>query len=146
MSLKIPSLRPKEEKLGQALEPHGEYGVASLMHTGLSSSVKDQANPSTHPLQYSLEHWREQQERQAMATARAIQGLHMPMKLGMERFAAKQINRLPCMATRNSNLMEDILTGRDESIDIEDVFNSPMEFPERAGDPHALMERRLGIL
>ncbi|XP_067944522.1 proteasome maturation protein-like [Watersipora subatra] len=78
--------------------------------------------------------------------ARSIQGLHMPMKLGIKRFITQQINLLPSMATRNSNLMEDILTGRDESIDIEDVFNSPMEFPEQAGDPHALMERRLGIL
>lgn len=107
-----------------------------------------------------------------MASCRRMIGLHMPMKLGMERFAAKQVSiavlllersitiaivirvelngimqcyqsklfqytgnigmnlhllqvgRLPCMATRTSNLMEDTLTGRDEMIDVEDVFNS----------------------
>jgi len=70
-------------------------------------------------------------------------GLQAPLKLMMERNAASKIGRLPFLAS--SNLMRDVLEGRDEDIGFEDIFNDPSQ-PEFMGPPHMIVERQLGIL
>lgn len=42
-------------------------------------------------------------------------------------------------------MMHDILTGRHIDMDFEDVLN-PVDIPEVAGQPHAVVERSLGLL
>lgn len=49
------------------------------------------------------------------------QGIHAPMKLMMERQAAAQVTRLPFLPS--SNLMLEVLEGRDEDIGVEDILN-----------------------
>lgn len=78
-----------------------------------------------------------------MALLRNTQGLHAPLRLAMEMRAAKEVGRLPFLPS--SNVMLDVLTGRDLEIGPEDIFNTP-EFREVAGQPHAMIERSLGIL
>lgn len=43
------------------------------------------------------------------------------------------------MATKTSNPMEDTLTGRDESIDVEDVFNSKLTVGHSTSGKHPEM-------
>lgn len=78
-----------------------------------------------------------------MAILRNTQGMHAPLRLAMEFKAAKQIGRLPFLPS--SNIMLETLTGRDVEIGPEDVFNLP-EFREVVGQPHAVVERSVGIL
>lgn len=78
-----------------------------------------------------------------MVMLRNIQGLHAPLRIGMELKAASKIGHLPFLPS--SNAMLDSLTGRDIDIGPDDVFNTP-EFREITGQPHAVVERSLGLL
>lgn len=96
-----------------------------------------------HPLEHSEKHWNENKRMMDFAMLRNTQGLHAPLKLQMELHIAKKMSRLPCLAS--SNIMFDTLTGRDDLLDFDDIFNSPFE-AEMVGQPHLLMETREGIL
>lgn len=78
-----------------------------------------------------------------MVMLRNTQGLHGPLRIGMELKAASKIGHLPFLPS--SNVMLDSLTGKDIDIGPEDVFNTP-EFREIVGQPHAVVERSLGLL
>lgn len=78
-----------------------------------------------------------------MKMLRNIQGLHAPLRISMELNSAKKIGRLSFLSS--SNVMQDVLTGKDLEIGSEDIFNTP-EFMEYSGQPHAMVERSLGIL
>lgn len=49
------------------------------------------------------------------------QGLQAPLKLMMEREAASKVGRLPFLPS--SNVMREVLEGRDEEIGFEDILN-----------------------
>lgn len=74
---------------------------------------------------------------------RNVQGLHAPLRIGMELKAVKQVGRLPFL--QSSNALYDSLTGRDLEIGPEDIFNTA-EFREVTGQPHAVCERSMGLL
>lgn len=78
-----------------------------------------------------------------MQVLRNIQGLHAPLKIAMELKSAKKIGHLPFL--KSSNVMFESLTGRDLEIAPEDVFNTG-EFIEVSAQPHALVEKSIGIL
>lgn len=78
-----------------------------------------------------------------MVMLRNTQGLHAPLRIAMETRAASKIGHLPFLPS--SNVMMDALTGRDLDIGPEDIFNTS-EFREVAGQPHAVVERSLGLL
>lgn len=78
-----------------------------------------------------------------MMVLRNTQGLHAPLRISMELKAARKVGRLPFLPS--SNVMYDALTGRDLLIEPEDVFNTH-EFKEITGQPHAVVEKSLGIL
>merc|ERR1712168_898149 len=56
-----------------------------------------------------------------MSSVRNIQGLHMPIKLGMEKAIASKIRRLPGLPS--SNLALRTLLGVGDEIGPEDIFN-----------------------
>lgn len=74
---------------------------------------------------------------------RNIQGLHAPLRIAMELKSANKVGHLPFL--QSSNVMFDSLTGRDLEILPEDVFNNG-EFLEVSVQPHAFVEKSLGIL
>lgn len=78
-----------------------------------------------------------------MVILQNTQGMHAPLRIAMERKAAKKVGRLPFLPS--SNVMLDSLTGKDLEIGPEDVFSLP-EFSECMGNPHAMVEKSLGIL
>lgn len=55
------------------------------------------------------------------ALLKKTQGLHAPLKLMMERNAASKVGRLPFL--HSSNVMLEVLEGRDDEIGPEDVLN-----------------------
>jgi len=117
--------------------------IAEMPKTLLTGVPANLARPSgsRHPLEQSEAQWEEHQDKIRMTILRNTQGLHAPMKLMMERRAASQVGRLPCLPSHRVAL--DVLTGRDEDIGFEDVLGVDSE---QMGQPHAMIEKRLGIL
>ena len=78
-----------------------------------------------------------------MTALRNSQGIHAPLKMQMElNSVGKAITRLPCLPS--SNLAKDILNGTDDILLPEDVFGFK-EDSEVMGDPHLMMEHKLGL-
>ncbi|CAG9761985.1 unnamed protein product [Ceutorhynchus assimilis] len=141
MSFGLPSIKAKPQHAAEYGMPEGEYGVPELLKTGLSSA-RD-ALDNVHPLAQSELNYRQNTDKMNMQVLRNIQGLHAPLKIAMELKAARKIGHLPFL--KSSNVMLESLTGRDLEISPEDVFNTG-EFAEVAGQPHAVIEKSLGIL
>ncbi|EDV31443.1 uncharacterized protein Dana_GF15356 [Drosophila ananassae] len=95
-----------------------------------------------HRLRDSEMNYNEHQFMLNMELMRNREGLCVPLKMGMERFAARQMGRLPFLPS--SNLMDDVLTGRLDSIGFEDFMNLP-ENSEQMRQPHAVVEKSFGI-
>ncbi|XP_041669722.1 proteasome maturation protein [Cheilinus undulatus] len=121
--------------------PQGAYGVHDALRGGFSS-VKNELIQS-HPLELTEKNFQLNQDKMNMSTLRNIQGLHAPLKLQMEYRAARQIQRLPFL--QSSNLALDTLRGSDDVIGFEDILNDPCQ-SEVMGDPHVMVEFRLGLL
>jgi len=119
----------------------GPYGLRDPIIDGLSRHAND-LKFNRHPIEFSEKMFHENQERNDMLMLRNHQGLHAPLRLKLERRIASKVQRLPCLAS--SHLMSDILTGRLDTIEFDDILNDPMD-AEVAGQPHVLMERRAGI-
>jgi len=117
------------------------YGAPDLMLNG-PTSVKEGLTPS-HPLEDSEKYFWQRMQQQEFHMLRQTQGLHAALKLQMELKAARQIQRAPCLPSSNASL--DTLLGRDESIGFEDYLNAPAD-AEVMGSPHALMEKKHGLL
>ncbi|KYN07330.1 Proteasome maturation protein [Cyphomyrmex costatus] len=111
------------------------------MVSGLSSIR--QSVGCTHPLEASERNYQKNQDRMNMALLRNTQGLHAPLRIAMELKATENIGRLPFLSS--SNVMRDVLLGKDQSIGFDDIFNTS-EFREQMGQPHAIVENHLGIL
>ncbi|KAG9491911.1 proteasome maturation protein [Eleutherodactylus coqui] len=120
---------------------YGGYGLQDTLRTGFTS-VQSDLLPS-HPLELAEKNFQINQEKVSFSTLRNIQGLHAPLKLQMEYRAAKQIQRLPFL--QSSNIALDTLRGNDESISFEDILSDPAQC-EMMGEPHMMMEHKLGLL
>ncbi|KAH8376780.1 hypothetical protein KR093_001328, partial [Drosophila rubida] len=77
-----------------------------------------------------------------MQMLRNHEGLGAPLRMGMDRFAARQVGRLPFLPS--SNMMDDVFTGRCDEIAFEDFLNIP-EHNEQMRQPHAVVEKSMGI-
>lgn len=55
------------------------------------------------------------------AMLRKTQGIHAPLRILMEKDAASRVGRLPFLPS--SNLMRDVIEGRDEDITFDDILN-----------------------
>ncbi|XP_072119076.1 proteasome maturation protein [Hemitrygon akajei] len=119
----------------------GPYGVHDTMRGGFSN-VKSELLPS-HPLEVSESNFQLNQNKMNFAMLRNIQGLYAPLKLQMEYKAVKQVQRLPFLMS--SNIALDTLQGNDECIGFEDILNDPAQ-SEIMGEPHLMMEYKLGLL
>ncbi|CAM9593029.1 unnamed protein product [Bubo scandiacus] len=119
----------------------GPFEGHDLLRRGFTS-VKNELLPS-HPLELSEKNFQLNQDKTNFATLRNIQGLHAPLKLQMEFRAVKQVQRLPFL--HSSNIALDTLRGNAECISFEDILNDPSQ-SEVMGEPHMMMEYKLGLL
>ncbi|XP_046748089.1 proteasome maturation protein [Diprion similis] len=141
MSFGLPSVKPKPSTADIISIPDDTHGVPNALVSGLSST---RANLGfSHPLQASEQNYVQNKLRMDMVMLRNTQGLHAPMRLAMELKAADKVGRLPFLPS--SGLMRDVILGRDEEIGFEDIFNNA-EFREQMCQPHAMVEKSLGIL
>ena len=79
-----------------------------------------------------------------LSLSSSLPGLHAPFRLLMERKAASQVSRLPFLPSHHVAL--DVLTGNDECVAFEDFLGGQEVGSEVMGNPHALVEKRMGIL
>lgn len=112
-----------------------------VMLHGFQTAPKNLA--SVHPLEEHLATYEDKLDAMNFSLLQKTQGIAAPLKLMMEREAASKVNRLPFLPS--SNLMLDVLTGRDGDVGIEDILGHPSE-PELMGNPHMVVERKLGLL
>ncbi|KAB0799737.1 hypothetical protein PPYR_07627 [Photinus pyralis] len=141
MSFALPSIKPKPSSPNEAiLEDSTDVGVPTLLTSGLAGREID---ADLHPLISSERNYHKNRDAMNMAILRNTQGMHAPLRLNMELLAVKKVGRLPFLPS--SNAMHDALTGRDLEVWPEDLYNTA-EFREMAGQPHAVVEKSLGIL
>ncbi|KAG8222347.1 hypothetical protein J437_LFUL001334 [Ladona fulva] len=141
MSVGFTSAKPIIKNSLQLEGKDANYGVADVMKYGLSAA-KPKLGPC-HPLELSERSYAARREMIDFNILRNTQGLHAPLRLQMERKAAAKVGHLPFLPSTRPSL--DVLLGRDEEIGFEDVLNT-YEYREVAGQPHAVVEKQLGIL
>ncbi|XP_043267776.1 proteasome maturation protein [Venturia canescens] len=117
------------------------YGLPNPMVAGLGATRPKVG--FAHPLEASERNFHKNRLQREMVMLRNIQGLHAPMRLAMELKTADKVGRLPFL--HSSKVMRDVILGRDEEIGFEDILNTH-EFREQMGQPHAIVEKQLGIL
>ncbi|KAM4794834.1 proteasome maturation protein [Rhinophrynus dorsalis] len=127
--------------IGELSSTYGGYGVQDTLRSGFKSA-QSELLPS-HPLELLEKNFQINQEKVNFSTLRNIQGLHAPLKLQMELKAVRQVQRLPFL--QSSNIALDCLRGNDECIGFEDILNDPSH-SEVMGEPHMMMEYKLGLL
>lgn len=74
---------------------------------------------------------------------RAHDGFGAQLKFMMELNAVSKVGRLPFLAS--SNASRDALLGLDEMITPSDIYGTS-DVSEKMSQPHAVIEKRLGIL
>ncbi|XP_053600335.1 proteasome maturation protein [Plodia interpunctella] len=141
MSFGLPSIKVKPEHAVDIQVHEGPFGVPDPLVAGIGGSKLKLG--TTHPLEVSEKNYHFNEEKMNMAMLRNIQGLQAPLKLSMERKFASKVGRLPFLPS--SNLQRDVLTGRYLDIGFEDILNTS-DLCEVAGQPHAVIERSLGLL
>ncbi|XP_054163436.1 proteasome maturation protein-like [Oppia nitens] len=105
-------------------------------------SIRQQVT-GRHPLEALDKTYDRRTDGHSFQLLKSIQGIHAPLRLIHERRAAGQINRLPGL--QSSNLMLDVLTGRDETISPEDFLNDVSQYQEVMAPTHLLCERQFNI-
>jgi len=91
-----------------------------------------------HPLEALDSTYGQRLDNQNFLLLKSIQGIQAPLRLIHERRAAQRVQRLPVL--NSSNLMLDVLTGKDELIGPEDFLNDVSQ-PEVMPPIHMLCER-----
>jgi len=139
----MPPIRPRAEDHVTCLDVMDKiHEVPQPLTHGLPP-VMARPQHTSHPLAASEQQWSAHQDKIQMTVLRNTQGLHAPFRLLMERRAAAQVSRLPFLPSHHVAL--DVLTGDDEFIDFADVLGGS-DVGEVMGQPHALVEKRLGLL
>ncbi|RKP38163.1 proteasome maturation factor UMP1 [Dimargaris cristalligena] len=120
-----------------------EYGTHDTLRHGLRTLQHEIV--ATHPLEAPLKDWHRTRDQLHLNLQRRMYGLHAPLRLTMERRIVANINRFQNPASlKHSNLGLDILTGRDETLDVED-FLGDVEYRKPTTDIHAALARQLNL-
>ncbi|XP_057314760.1 proteasome maturation protein-like [Hydractinia symbiolongicarpus] len=104
------------------VEP-GSYGLHDTMRKGFNHALSNVT--VNHPVEYSEKMYFVNAEKKELSAVRTAHGLHMPVKLRMEKAVAAKIHRLPGLPS--SNLALRTLMGINDMIGPEDIFNDTPE-------------------
>jgi len=106
-----------------------QYGPRSMVNEFKShSAIKDR-----------LDNWEETQDNMKLTLMRNLYGVSLPLQITMERQIVTRNAHMPALPQSNIHL--DILMGRDESLDVSDVFGGMEGKPSM--DVHGDMEKKL---
>jgi len=140
------SLPTKSQRIGEESDQmpnhSNELNPENALLINGFSSIK-QKMVGKHPLEALERTHKQRMDNNSYSLLKSMQGIHAPLRLMVERRAAQQIGRLPFLSS--SNVMLEVLDGRDETIGFEDVLNDPTQ-PEVMAPPHMLIEKQLGVL
>lgn len=109
----------------------------SMMATGFANGAAPSATRSKHPLESVQVNYESRMDQMHMSVLRKTQGIAAPLKIQMERRAAAQVGRHRFLPS--SNLMLEVLQGKDGDIGLEDMFVDRILDPEVAATPHQIM-------
>ncbi|KAL2916303.1 hypothetical protein HK105_204059 [Polyrhizophydium stewartii] len=116
-----------------------EYGTHDTLRDGLRTVRSMTAKG--HPLESHLESWDVTQDALKLNMARSAFGVHLPLRIQMERALVKQhVHAIPVLPQRNLAL--DVLNGKLDTIEFED-FLGDVRTPTNMLDPHTAMEQVL---
>merc|ERR1712048_1151292 len=101
----------------------GAYGVHDTFRQGFSHALKDTI--SHHPLELAEKNHGINIAKQELKSARNTHGLHMAVKMQMERSIVSRRHRMPGLPSSNLSLR--VLSGENDSIGPEDIFNDTPE-------------------
>lgn len=116
----------------------GSYGVHDTMKAGSSHALSRVI--ANHPLEKHEQNFHKIQEQREMKSTRDLLGIHMPIKLQMERTVASKIRRLPGLPS--SQLALRTLMDCELAIGPEDLFN---DVSLNLVDYQALGDKYMGI-
>ncbi|KAJ3207771.1 recombinase rad51 [Entophlyctis luteolus] len=136
----VPSANATPATAAAGSDSHSQYKVHDSLRNGIMS-VRSTVIAG-HPLEAHLANWEETQDRFKLNTARCAYGLHQPLRMQMERHFVSKPNRIPVL--KQSNLADDILSGKDSTIDFED-FLGESDPSMYLMDVHGTAERTLGM-
>ncbi|RPD56225.1 proteasome maturation factor UMP1 [Lentinus tigrinus ALCF2SS1-7] len=128
----------KGDKTATVHDTTNSFGLHDTLKYG-PRSLSAEVN-STGKIRDRLENWEATQDNLKLQMQRQLFGLHMPMRLMMERKIVSQNPHMPIMP--QSNLHLDILMGRDETLECAD-FMTPASEMAQPLDIHADMEKKL---
>ncbi|ORY51433.1 proteasome maturation factor UMP1 [Rhizoclosmatium globosum] len=137
----VPSAHASSSAAAAGADSHSQFKVHDTMRNGMHT-VRSTVMPG-HPLEAHLENWDLTQQQLKLDMARSVYGLHQPLRIQMEQHLVnKHVKRIPVL--KQSNLAQDILTGKDSTIDFEDFLgdSDPSMF---LLDVHGAAERTLGM-
>ncbi|KAJ1931862.1 hypothetical protein FBU59_006570, partial [Linderina macrospora] len=116
-----------------------EFGSTNVIGHGPNRRI-DQQLQKAHPLESRLANWESSQLNMKLHMQRRIYGLHAPMRTMMELQAVKDVPNV--FESPAGRLQLDILNGRDETIEIEDMYNGA-NVELDLGDVHDLLSRHV---
>ncbi|KAG0050381.1 hypothetical protein BGZ83_004846 [Gryganskiella cystojenkinii] len=134
--------KPSSAGSASVLDTSNSYGLHDTMRFGMRQIASEVT--AKHPLENRLAEWDNTQLELKMSMARNMYGMHAPIKMAMERSLVTKARGISMLPQKSRNLGEEILLGRDESIDFEDFLNTP-ELSTDMVDVHAVMEHKLGL-
>ncbi|KAJ2741749.1 hypothetical protein GGI20_004966 [Coemansia sp. BCRC 34301] len=130
--------RTSTAHVSSVLPESSNLGMQSVIGQGPRSRVDDELT-KTHPLESRLSNWGNSQLNMKLHMQRKIYGLHAPLRTMMEVQAIKQAPY--ALNARASRIQLDILLGRDEDFDVEDIYDDDIETD--IPDVHAMLSRRM---
>lgn len=120
--------------------------LSDPMRFGLAATASADHTRPRHPLELSERDYDSNEFSADMEALRKSQGIHAPLRIAMERAAVSKVGHLPCITRahggRDRNVSLDVLTGRDESVNFQDLFGRP-EDSERLCDAVDAIEHKL---
>ncbi|CCL99963.1 uncharacterized protein FIBRA_01988 [Fibroporia radiculosa] len=131
----VPASAPKSASVK---ETANSFGLHDTFRYGPRTIVAEVSTKGG--LKERLENWEETQDNLKLTLNRGMYGIHMPMRLLMERKIVAHNPHMP--ALHQSNVHLDILMGRDDTLEPAD-FMMPSSATAQSLDIHADMEKKL---
>ncbi|XP_065058822.1 proteasome maturation protein-like [Rhopilema esculentum] len=134
------SLLPSDGYSEESFVKPGVFGIHDTLRDGITS-VRGQSVVA-HPLEFSEKNYYKNKQKQEFTALRSTQGLHMPMKLKMERTILSKIQRLPGLESSRISLRTVI---DEDELGFDDMLCGPRHSYSLVSDREAF-ERQHGLL
>ncbi|KAJ2515626.1 hypothetical protein H4217_005066 [Coemansia sp. RSA 1939] len=116
-------------------------GLQDIVREGPSQKVNNTFTKN-HEIESRVNNWENQQLGTKLHMQRQIYGLHAPLRTIME---IQSVQKTPALlGSRASRIQLDILMGKDDSIDADDLFGGD-SFEADTQDIHSMLAKKLNV-